>query len=322
MTIKLYEEEDKLDFLENHYRTSYDINSYSLEIITQQVEEKGLISTATLTFSTQEILEEAFDIFDKYQIQRIILHEFVEDNIFIDLSNINFPDSIKCIEIDFYTNRKCKINLLSKPSQILKNIRSFKLNGKYTYDFNQYSALPNIKQLCVTYQKKSLGWLEINGIIDLRIDQFKEENLQSLQKLRSLKRLSIFGGSIESLDGIENLKNLEALTIFNTNSLISLDALLKSTSIMSLEFDRYSNITDWSFLKEMTQLRWLRVGVADSLNFSLSNPNLIAKSAKTIDNNKETENQINKRYLGLSNEERDRIQFNFYNGTASVNYYE
>ncbi len=322
MKIELFKENDLYDesfeHLDGSYRTSYDITDYSLEI-NKADKEKGISSSADLSFSTQDILEEAFIIFNEFQTETLYFRHFSKDNIFIDLSNVEFPKSVKHIEIDFYDSKKCKVDLLSKTRQVLENIRVFKLKAKYAYEFNQFYAMPNLKQLCISYNKKSLGWLEHDGIIDLRIDGFKEDNLQSLSKMKSLTRLSLFGGSIKSLDGIENLTNLEALTIFNTRSLTSIEALAKSTSIVSVEVERHKKITDWRCLKDMEQLRWLNVPVADDLTFALEKPNLIVWGK--IVYKQGIEDVFLKRYESLSKEERDKIQFNFYNGFTR-NYYE
>lgn len=325
MTIKLFKENDLFDehfkHCENSYRTSFDVEDHSLKI---NRGDEEMYSYAEFSFTRQETLEEAFVLFEKFQVEQVIFREFANDNVFISLSKSEFPKSVKYLEIDFYNSKKCKVDLLSKTRQVIENIRVFKLNAKYSYEFNQFYAMPNLKQLCISYNKKSLGWLDHEGIIDLRIDSFKEDNLQSLYKMKSLKRLSIFGGSIKSLDGIEKLKNLEALTILNTRSLNSIEALAKSTSIVSIEVERHRKITDWSILKDMQQLRFLKVAVVDDLTFALEKPNLILWTESIYMNygeNSKEEKILYKRALNITDTEDKKIRFNFYNG-STLNYYE
>ena len=85
--------------------------------------------------------------------------------------------------------------------------------------------------------------------------------------MKSLKRLKLVQGSLKSLDGIENLKNLETLHIYGTRNLTDLSALLKSSSIQNLIFKSYTKNTDWDFLAEMKQLKFISLNEAKSIEF-------------------------------------------------------
>ena len=243
----------------------------------------------------QNQVEEVSPLFQKYNF--LIFWLMVNQNdICLDFRNL--PDINKLRYIDFtFLGKNCGFNLLKDPQVTLDGLKEFKLISHYSIDFNQYINLKNLKILTVQHHKNSSGWMDHDGIIDLIIHKFKETDLTSLSKMTSLKRLKIVQGSLKSLKGIENLKNLETLRIYGLRNLTDLSALLQSSSIQNLIFESYTKNTNWDFLSQMKQLKFISLNEANSIEFFNDLPNLVAGGAiKIHDKNREPEDRLYRRY--------------------------
>lgn len=290
MTIKLQVEEDGT------------IESVDDELNLMIARPNTSTAAAGMDVISSDRLVEAFKICEKYGAKSIGISCYLPD---MDLCSDNFPyiNNVKMLMVDF-SGKKHSLNLLSNSGLPPEKLVQLELRSLHGLEFDQFNLLEKLKVLDVSCFKKSASWLEHEGIIDLTISKFKEKDLSSLVKMKSLKRLKIVQGSLQSLDGIENLKNLETLHIHSLRSLTSLEALLKSPSLKNLIFESYTKTTDWSFLSEMKQLRQLNLTEAISIEFTKDLPNLIfCYSRKVHDKNREPESVIWDRYRKLNLED-------------------
>lgn len=258
-------------------------------------------ASAGMDIKSSEKLPEAFRVCEKYGSKYVRISCYLP-NTDICFENLPYINDVKILNVGLH-GKSSSLNLLSSSGVSPEKLVQFELRATYSFEFNQFKLLKKLKVLDVSYFKKTASWLEHEGIVDLTISKFKEKDLTSLAKMKSLKRLKIVQGSLKSLDGIENLENLETLHVHSLRNLTSLDALLKSPSIKNLIFESYTKTTDWGFLSEMKQLRQLNLTEATSVEFTKDLPNLIfCYCHKLHDKNREPELAIAKRYKKIRKE--------------------
>ena len=264
------------------------LNSEDFELDLMITRPNTSTTSCGMNIGSMNDLKDGFELFKKYGCKSIGLTCWLPDTN-ICFKELPYIEKVRVLRLEF-NEKNSSLNLLSQSNTAPKCLIELKLLSEKTIKFNQYHLLNKLKILNVSHQKGSESWMEHEGIIDLTILKYNHDNLSPLSKMKSLKRLKITQGSLNSLKGIENLKNLETLHIYDLKKLISLDSLLKSSSIKNLIFESYTKTFDWDFLSKMKQLRQLNLTTSSSLKFTSKLPNLIfLHSKKVLDNDRNPE---------------------------------
>lgn len=186
------------------------------------------------------------------------------------------PDTIDSLEI--YSSRIRDTSSVSRFSELKKL-------GLATGRLSEFSA-SNFAQLKVLFLRLS-GTLPsgifADSIEDLKIDNFPETDLSSLQGAINLKKLLLAGRKLETLNGLENFREMRKITVLEARSLKNISRLeelkdlreiviggaakLKSIDVLSsnrelrrVEFDRCGKINSIKSLGTLSFLEELVVG--------------------------------------------------------------
>lgn len=166
------------------------------------------------------------------------------------ISGIDFLKPL--IKVEILDLSSCAISSLD----FLKNYKSLKtlsLRG-YQHSFKNYTAL--------------LGLSALEEIDLYSNKQATQENLQVLNRLQSLKKISLKGNrNISSLDFVSNLKNLIVLDVDLCKSLSDISGLIACHSLEELKLSK-SKVTDISVLKNLKKLFILDISNTEITDFS------------------------------------------------------
>jgi hypothetical protein len=190
----------------------------------------------------------------------------------LDLSKIARPELVWRAQLQLH-GKGTAVILPDNPGQAFRNLVELKI-GDLPKHFFSFPTLPALKVLDVTFDAKACDWQQHNGIIDLTVRGLKENDLTQFSGMKSLRRLTLVGGSIKSLDGIEKLPNLEILHIVKTQQLLLLEPLTKTKQLRCIVFEAYKKVTNLAFLSSVKSLTWLSVQEADNVQFVENLPNL------------------------------------------------
>lgn len=250
---------------------------------------------ARLEVSNQNQLNEGFKFAEEYNALylRLIVYK---DDVSLSFENLGYIKKLNTIYFNFY-GKNNKLKLLPNTCLKLNSLLEMEFIAEYPVLFNQFYAISNLKKLTISYHKKSIGWIELENLFDLKVHKFQENDLTSLKKMKYLKRLNLEKGSLKSLNGIENLINLETLIINDLRYLTGLKALEKASSLENIIFRPYKKVEDWEFLLNLPKLKLIALDKAESISFFDKMPNLIFGSvANVIDGNFQPQYRIEEKY--------------------------
>ncbi len=223
------------------------------------------IGTSNPVFSSLDAtFADYFTQFNEFKCRVLSVHYYTP-NRHLDLSKIAKPHIVWRMLLGLHGDRTT-VTLPDNPEEAFRNLVEMKIDG-IPKNFFSFPTLQALKVLDVTYDSKACDWKQHDGIIDLTLRGFKENDLSQLVGMTSLKRLSIVGGTIKSLNGIENLANLETICFYKTQQLLSMDGLLNSTSLRNIKCEAYRKVKNWNFLAAKKNIENLSFEEADSLQF-------------------------------------------------------
>jgi hypothetical protein len=238
----------------------------------QTVRINGPETANPIFFSLDEPFSDYVVSFNKYKCKTLAVM-YASPKRHLDLSGITQPNAIRKMLLQFGGDDNT-VKLPKGGSSSLSGLVDLQVKGNAPKELFNFRELRALKSLEIEYDTVNAGWREHEGLIDIKIHGFKETNLSSLAKMKSLRRLCLVGGEVGSLDGIESLGKLETLHVVGTKKLASFGALARSKTIHAVAVGSYKKITDWSFLATMKQLEFLSFDVADSVAFVSQLPNL------------------------------------------------
>ena len=250
---------------------------------------------ARLEIVNQNQLNESFKFIERYNVLYLNLIVY-KDDVTLSFKELNYIKYLETIYFNFY-GKNCNLDILPIDCLKLDSLIECELINESPMPFNQFYALKNLKKLTVSYHKKSLGWMELESLFDLKIHKFKEENLTSLKAMKSLKRLNLEKGTLKSVDGIENLSNLETLIINDLRQLNDLRALEKASSLENIIFRPYKKIQDWDFLLKLPTLKLIALDKAKSIEFFDKMPRLVfGRVEDVLDGNLQPQYRLEEKY--------------------------
>jgi hypothetical protein len=118
----------------------------------------------------------------------------------------------------------------------LPNLEVLGLQIKRTKPID-FSKLPKLRVALLIWCKGLEGVLSSSGIEYLNISNFPMEDLQSLSRLQSLRRLSLTSRKLKSLSGIADLQSLEELDLYDCRALEDDDGLGSLQNLKRIEID-------------------------------------------------------------------------------------
>lgn len=136
------------------------------------------------------------------------------------------------------------------------------------------SSLKKLERLVCPYRAGMMGVNSLRALAVLKLSGYKEQELTALADNYSLKKLALINTGIRSLAGIESLENLQTLFIDKARSLNDVTNVVEMKNLQQLWFGSQIKNTDWSFLKEMKQLKALHVERTEDLSFLNDLPEL------------------------------------------------
>lgn len=136
------------------------------------------------------------------------------------------------------------------------------------------SCLYQLERLVCSHRVGMMGGNSLGALAVLKLSGYKEQDLTALADNHSLKKLALINTGIRSLAGIESLENLQTLFIDKARSLNDVTNVVEMKNIQQLWFGSQIKNTDWSFLKEMKQLKALHVERTGDLSFLNDLPEL------------------------------------------------
>lgn len=143
----------------------------------------------------------------------------------------------------------------------LPNIKEIKLDGFYLY----YPAMPNLNSFKslkkvhitneITYIRSIDGIKELNNLEELYVEKIYNLGVKELDNFTKLKKLGIFGGSIEEIEGLDKLIKLEELDL-SKNMIRKIEGLDKLVKLKKLNLCRnqIEKIENLENLKQLTSL--------------------------------------------------------------------
>ncbi|WP_143093405.1 hypothetical protein [Halpernia frigidisoli] len=156
------------------------------------------------------------------------------------LNNIDFVKDFPQLE-KLYVSVYENINY--QAIKHLKNLNTLSIdvlsNDAQEIDF---SNLLNLQKLVFTWRNKAKNIHCLKLLKDLTITKFSKINLTLLLSLENLEDLGIFQSKIENLEGIEKLLNLKKLTIVDCRKLENIDSLGSLENLHQIKIHNCGNI--------------------------------------------------------------------------------
>ncbi|EHR6179800.1 hypothetical protein KUK79_004508, partial [Vibrio parahaemolyticus] len=106
-------------------------------------------------------------------------------------------------------------------------------------DFSNFSDL---KVFLATWSKGLSSVLTLNRVRKLNIQNYPNQNLESLSGMENLEQLCLTSRKLESLDGIEHLSKLKSLDLYNCPLLVSLNGTEKCPKLKSIEIEACNRV--------------------------------------------------------------------------------
>ncbi|MDA0119288.1 hypothetical protein [Vibrio sp. T11.5] len=106
-------------------------------------------------------------------------------------------------------------------------------------DFSRFSDLKVFK---ATWSQGLSSVLTLNTLKKLNIQNYPNQNLESLSGMGNLEQLYLTSRKLENLDGIQHLSKLELLDLYNCPLLVSLNGTEKCSKLKSIEIEACNRV--------------------------------------------------------------------------------
>lgn len=137
---------------------------------------------------------------------------------------------------------------------------------RYQYDIANIEE-GDKKVLIVKYGKENKDWrkvLSLPNIEEVTLHEPNKEQLESIYKLQSLKRLRISFVKLKDLNFISSLEKLEELVLEYASGFSDLSPLIELQKLRSLHLENLRRVSDFSGLSGLRKLKYLYIdGILD-----------------------------------------------------------
>lgn len=140
-----------------------------------------------------------------------------------DLSNIQFYNNVKIIEINNYKIDKAKYKILEQNADLLKQVTHLRIWNNKQDDLSLLKLFPNLTHLQISYIRKGDAFFkELESLPHLQVLWlFSPSRIEDLQFLRyvgsDLVALGIESTkALKSFSGLENVPSLQALSLWGS----------------------------------------------------------------------------------------------------------
>ena len=118
----------------------------------------------------------------------------------------------------------------------------------------------NLESLSLEWRKgKIIGIENCHKLKTLCLVDYKEDNLNSIKKLKQLKNLIIKNSSIKTLSGLEGINFIEHIFLGSCKYLKSIKEINKKNNLLSLSIQVCSQINDYESLEALPNLESLQI---------------------------------------------------------------
>ena len=107
-------------------------------------------------------------------------------------------------------------------------------------DFSNFTKL---RVALLTWAKGLESIFALENIQYLNIQNYPYKNLEPIEHMDKLRRLSLTSRMLESLDGIEKLINLEELDLYNCQQLVSKAGIEKLNNLQKVEIESCNKLS-------------------------------------------------------------------------------
>lgn len=148
--------------------------------------------------------------------------------------------------------------------ECLNNLNTLNLAGKeWAIDL---SLFPKLVELSFDWQNKLTNLDKCYSLEKLVVAGYKspENDLSELKKLVKLKSISLIKSSISSLSGLRKCTNLNEIILTGCSKLTDISEM-KYLQITELEFDGCKNIKNYAALKNLSELKKLKILDCDEM---------------------------------------------------------
>ena len=143
---------------------------------------------------------------------------------------------------------------------ILPKLRLISSGHSVMFDTQSFPMLEAVR---CRYSDKIIPVLKkIETLSSVAFQTPKDDAIHKLIPFTNLKTLYINSGKIETIEGIETLHNLEKVSLMNLRRLTDLRALTMLGKLQELQIGYCNDITDWSFLLSLNNLKYLNMPYA------------------------------------------------------------
>ena len=145
------------------------------------------------------------------------------------------------------------------------------MNFSFEYDEKfDFANFKNLTNLNCYFSKKTINFDLLTKLVNVRICNYDEANLEKFQKLSKIKKLELIDFNCKSLKGIEGLNRLKELKIINAKKLITIDALKflnESLTFLELSSPTLSDLSPITNLSNLKILNIYSFNCIDDLSF-------------------------------------------------------
>lgn len=138
------------------------------------------------------------------------------------------------------------------------NLETIIISGVHNFDIDLISHLTTLKDLNISYINKISNINSLEKLVSLKnlfLKNINIENISFLTNLINIQQLDISNNKIENISDIKNLKKLKKLNVSN-NIIINITDLFKLKSLVSLSFD-FNHVTSIEGIEQLNNLFYL-----------------------------------------------------------------